>query len=193
MIKSLWRNIILEEKFRFEYPVNPARDINGVGLLYYTTYFTIVDEALFHFWQDAGGDKHDLLNRIIQIHRIDNDIKPSITLIILKVPIYVVLQDIINNVPFNFCMLEIYLEKKSIIRFEVFLGDSIGKRCVDFSIILILMNLFSDIFFLAPYRRAALSLGTIIKVGIFNLGRFSHRLKSVFPADIYIASSLFGL
>ncbi len=43
--------------------VNVARDINGVDLLYYASYFSIVDEALLSAWEAAGRDKASFLAR----------------------------------------------------------------------------------------------------------------------------------
>ncbi|HEX6969590.1 MAG TPA: LnmK family bifunctional acyltransferase/decarboxylase [Micromonosporaceae bacterium] len=53
------------EPFTVDYPVDASRDLNGVGLLYFATYFSIVDWALLRFWQQLGGDVRSFLDRIV--------------------------------------------------------------------------------------------------------------------------------
>ena len=45
--------------------VNIARDINGVGLLYFAAYFNIFDEAILMSWLSLGGDKRSFLHKKI--------------------------------------------------------------------------------------------------------------------------------
>jgi probable biosynthetic protein (TIGR04098 family) len=49
--------------FSWRYDVNPARDINGVGLLYFAAYFSIVDDALLHVWSMLGGSTNGFIER----------------------------------------------------------------------------------------------------------------------------------
>ncbi|MBO3744810.1 hypothetical protein J5X84_01930 [Streptosporangiaceae bacterium NEAU-GS5] len=49
----------------FEYAVDPSRDLNGVGLLYFASYFSIVDWALLRLWQRLGRDVRSFLGRVV--------------------------------------------------------------------------------------------------------------------------------
>jgi probable biosynthetic protein (TIGR04098 family) len=55
---------------RLEYPIDVARDINGVGLLYFVAYFSIVDWALFRHWGRLGRTAAQFLNRVVVDQRM---------------------------------------------------------------------------------------------------------------------------
>lgn len=48
-----------------EYRVDPARDLNGVGLLYFATFFSIVDWALLQLWRRLGRSDQAFLRRVV--------------------------------------------------------------------------------------------------------------------------------
>ncbi|MBB5953772.1 putative biosynthetic protein (TIGR04098 family) [Saccharothrix tamanrassetensis] len=48
-----------------DYPVDVTRDLNGVGLLYFAAYFSIVDWALLRLWRHRGGTDTGFLDRIV--------------------------------------------------------------------------------------------------------------------------------
>jgi probable biosynthetic protein (TIGR04098 family) len=48
-----------------EYPVDLARDLNGVGLLYFAAYFSIVDWALLRLWRRLGRSDRSFLERVV--------------------------------------------------------------------------------------------------------------------------------
>jgi probable biosynthetic protein (TIGR04098 family) len=50
---------------RVRYHVDPSRDLNGVGLLYFATYFSIVDWALLQLWRQLGRDDQSFLDRVV--------------------------------------------------------------------------------------------------------------------------------
>jgi probable biosynthetic protein (TIGR04098 family) len=49
---------------RAAYTVDPARDLNGVGLLYFATYFSIVDWAVLQLWRALGRSDRSFLERV---------------------------------------------------------------------------------------------------------------------------------
>jgi probable biosynthetic protein (TIGR04098 family) len=51
--------------FYVEYPLDLARDINGAGLLYFASYFSIVDQAVMLFWRHMGRSNSSFINRIV--------------------------------------------------------------------------------------------------------------------------------
>ncbi|MEO3808342.1 LnmK family bifunctional acyltransferase/decarboxylase [Sphaerisporangium sp. B11E5] len=56
--------------FTVDYPVEPSRDLNGVGLLYFASYFSIIDWALLRFWRRLGRDTAAFLDRVVLDHRL---------------------------------------------------------------------------------------------------------------------------
>jgi len=59
-----------EATFHVEYRVEASRDLNGVGLLYFASYFSIVDWALLRLWRHLGrGDRH-FLRRVVLDQRM---------------------------------------------------------------------------------------------------------------------------
>lgn len=48
-----------------EHPVDVVRDVNGVGLLYFASYFSMVDDALLALWRQRGGTDAAFLGRTV--------------------------------------------------------------------------------------------------------------------------------
>ncbi|MGH9281207.1 MAG: LnmK family bifunctional acyltransferase/decarboxylase [Acidimicrobiales bacterium] len=51
--------------FVTEYPVDLTRDFNGVGLLHFAAYFSIVDGALLRYWRHLGRSDRSFLDRVV--------------------------------------------------------------------------------------------------------------------------------
>lgn len=58
------------EPFHTEYRVEPSRDLNGVGLLYFASYFSIIDWSLLRLWRDLGRDDRSFLRRLVLDQRV---------------------------------------------------------------------------------------------------------------------------
>ncbi|GGP51537.1 LnmK family bifunctional acyltransferase/decarboxylase [Saccharothrix coeruleofusca] len=56
--------------FTADYPVEAGRDLNGVGLLYFASYFAIVDWALLRLWRHLGRGVRDYLDRVVLDQRV---------------------------------------------------------------------------------------------------------------------------
>ena len=55
----------LEAELEVEYEVDPSRDLNGAGLLYFAAYFSIIDWALLRLWRSLGRDDRSFLDRVV--------------------------------------------------------------------------------------------------------------------------------
>jgi len=53
-----------------DYAVEPSRDLNGVGLLYFASYFSITDWALLRLWRHLGRTDRSFLRRTVLDHRM---------------------------------------------------------------------------------------------------------------------------
>jgi probable biosynthetic protein (TIGR04098 family) len=53
-----------------DYPVEASRDLNGVGLLYFASYFSVVDWAVLRLWRRLGRDHRDFLARTVLDHQL---------------------------------------------------------------------------------------------------------------------------
>lgn len=53
-----------------DYPIDVTRDLNGVGLLYFAAYFSIVDWALLRLWRHRGGTDAGFLDRVVLDQRL---------------------------------------------------------------------------------------------------------------------------
>lgn len=60
----------LPEEFVVDYPVEPSRDLNGVGLLYFASYFSILDWALLRLWRHLGRTDGAFLRRRVLDHQV---------------------------------------------------------------------------------------------------------------------------
>lgn len=58
------------EEFRVEYPIDLSRDLNGVGLIYFAAYFSILDWAWLHLWRHLGRSDRSFLERITIDHKL---------------------------------------------------------------------------------------------------------------------------
>lgn len=58
------------DSFSWDYKIDVTRDLNGVGLLYFASYFSIIDKAVWEAWQRQGRNQSDYLDRIITDHKI---------------------------------------------------------------------------------------------------------------------------
>ena len=61
---------LLAGDFETTYAIDPIRDINGVGLLYFASYFTIVDGAMLELWESLGGTDETFLDRAVTDQQI---------------------------------------------------------------------------------------------------------------------------
>lgn len=57
-------------RFTVDYPVEASRDLNGVGLLYFASYFAVVDWATLRLWRELGRDHRDFLRRAVLDHQL---------------------------------------------------------------------------------------------------------------------------
>jgi probable biosynthetic protein (TIGR04098 family) len=63
-----WDEVVAEDEV--EYPIDITRDINGVGLLYFASYFSIIDGALLKMWRNQGRDDRKFLDRRVLDHQL---------------------------------------------------------------------------------------------------------------------------
>lgn len=63
-------SVPLGAELRVEYAVEPSRDLNGAGLLYFASYFSIVDWALLRHWRALGRPDAAFLDRIVLDQRL---------------------------------------------------------------------------------------------------------------------------
>lgn len=52
------------------YEIDMARDLNGVGLLYFASYFEIADSALARMWRQLGRSDRSFLERVVSSQRL---------------------------------------------------------------------------------------------------------------------------
>jgi probable biosynthetic protein (TIGR04098 family) len=48
-----------------EYQVDVTRDVNGVGLMYFAAYFSIVDKGIWGLWQRLGRSQDSFMRRVV--------------------------------------------------------------------------------------------------------------------------------
>ena len=65
-----YKDYDLVQRHTSTYEINITRDINGVGLLYFATYFTIFDEAILQLWLSMGGEKHSFMEKKVVDQKI---------------------------------------------------------------------------------------------------------------------------
>jgi probable biosynthetic protein (TIGR04098 family) len=53
-----------------EYPIDITRDVNGVGLVYFASYFSIIDRAVLAAWRWLGRDGRTFLARSVLDHKL---------------------------------------------------------------------------------------------------------------------------
>jgi probable biosynthetic protein (TIGR04098 family) len=62
--------VCVVDDFHTEYRVDITRDINAVGLVYFASYFSIVDGALLKLWKHLGRTSHSFLSRVVLDHKL---------------------------------------------------------------------------------------------------------------------------
>ncbi|MET9457723.1 LnmK family bifunctional acyltransferase/decarboxylase [Streptomyces canus] len=76
--------------FTVDYPVEASRDLNGVGLLYFASYFAMLDWALLRLWAHLGRGEREFRDRAVLDQRIcylgnaDADTTIRLTLILWR-------------------------------------------------------------------------------------------------------------
>ncbi|MFE1950790.1 LnmK family bifunctional acyltransferase/decarboxylase [Streptomyces sp. NPDC059524] len=55
----------LDTTVEIEHPVDVVRDVNGVGLLYFASYFSMIDEAALALWRRLGRSDRAFLRRVV--------------------------------------------------------------------------------------------------------------------------------
>jgi probable biosynthetic protein (TIGR04098 family) len=58
------------EEFVVDYTIDAARDLNGVGLVFFASFASIVDSALLKLWRHLGRDVQSFLDRVVHDRRI---------------------------------------------------------------------------------------------------------------------------
>lgn len=53
------------DSLRLSFPVDITRDLNGVGLLYFASYFSLVDRAVLAWWRRQGRSTASFLARVV--------------------------------------------------------------------------------------------------------------------------------
>jgi len=53
------------DSLRLSFPVDITRDLNGVGLLYFASYFSLVDRAVLAWWRRRGRSTASFLARVV--------------------------------------------------------------------------------------------------------------------------------
>lgn len=58
------------DDFTVDYTIDAARDLNGVGLVFFASFNSMIDSALLKLWRHLGRDVHSFLNRVVRDRRI---------------------------------------------------------------------------------------------------------------------------
>jgi probable biosynthetic protein (TIGR04098 family) len=61
---------VIVDRHTTRYRIDPTCDLNGVGLVYFAAYFSIVDTAVWRLWQVLGRDDHDYLGMRVTDERL---------------------------------------------------------------------------------------------------------------------------
>ncbi|MFF3374033.1 LnmK family bifunctional acyltransferase/decarboxylase [Streptomyces sp. NPDC002680] len=48
-----------------DHRIDPVRDLNGVGLVYFAAYFSIIDAAVLAYWRHLGRSDEEFLRRLV--------------------------------------------------------------------------------------------------------------------------------
>lgn len=56
--------------YEFPYTVDVSRDFNGVGLMYFSTFFSIIDKTVSAIWADLGRSYQDYFDRRVMAERV---------------------------------------------------------------------------------------------------------------------------
>jgi probable biosynthetic protein (TIGR04098 family) len=58
------------EEFVVDYTIDAARDLNGVGLVFFASFASMIDSSLLKLWKHLGRDVPSFLNRVVHDRRI---------------------------------------------------------------------------------------------------------------------------
>jgi probable biosynthetic protein (TIGR04098 family) len=58
------------EEYAMDYTIDAARDLNGVGLVFFASFASIIDSGLLKLWRYLGRDVQSFLNRVVHDRRI---------------------------------------------------------------------------------------------------------------------------
>lgn len=59
-----------KHRIQFEYAIDASRDVNAVGLVYFASYFAIVDGAILRLWRALGRDEASFVERVVSDRQI---------------------------------------------------------------------------------------------------------------------------
>src|SRR6266700_612046 len=62
--------VCVVDGFHTEYRIGITRDLNGVGLVYFASYFSIIDGAFLKLWRHLGRSDQAFLDRVILDHKL---------------------------------------------------------------------------------------------------------------------------
>jgi probable biosynthetic protein (TIGR04098 family) len=58
------------EEYAVDYTIDAARDLNGVRLVFFASFVSIIDSSLLKLWKLLGRDVHSFMNRVVRDRRI---------------------------------------------------------------------------------------------------------------------------
>jgi len=58
------------EEFVLDYTIDAARDLNGVRLVFFASFASIIDSSLLKLWKHLGRDVESFLNRVVRDRQI---------------------------------------------------------------------------------------------------------------------------
>lgn len=58
------------EEYALEYTIDAARDLNGVGLVFFASFASIIDSALLKLWKHLGRDVQSFVTRVVRDRQI---------------------------------------------------------------------------------------------------------------------------
>jgi probable biosynthetic protein (TIGR04098 family) len=61
---------LVVEEYALDYTIDAARDLNGVGLVFFASFVSIVDSALLKLWKHLGRDVQSFLDRVVRDRQI---------------------------------------------------------------------------------------------------------------------------
>ncbi|MCU1347046.1 MAG: Biosynthesis cluster protein [Acidobacteria bacterium] len=63
-----WEPVV--EEFVLDYTIDAARDLNGVGLVFFASFASMIDSSLLKLWRHLGRDVQSFLSRVVRDRRI---------------------------------------------------------------------------------------------------------------------------
>jgi probable biosynthetic protein (TIGR04098 family) len=58
------------EEYSVDYTIDAARDLNGVGLVFFAAFASMIDSSLLKLWKHLGRDVQSFLNRVVRDRQI---------------------------------------------------------------------------------------------------------------------------